>query len=137
MDRAISDGRYTDRESILSLCNMNGFREHFRNNNNEIWYDVLNAFQNDNTLFQDLIVEINILTQQVNYALNNIQIRNRTAIVFLTRFSQRPQRLQNMQVYSEDQVKYVGNFILDIMAGWDQIDGYRETDIFWENINHL
>ena len=135
--RAEADGYNIDRTLLKTLVKMHEFRMHYNENNKDSWYAVLNGLQGDKDLLEDLYVEIDLLVQQVNYALNNIQINNDEALQFLTRFSQYTYRLRNTEVYSHDPIKYVGGFLWDIMAGYSIIDGYRDEDIVEKSIGQL
>lgn len=126
-----------DIELNTRLQNMLGFRNYFKENNNQKWLNVLSGLQGNEEILEDLYVEIDLLLQQVSYALNNVQIKNEEALKFLTRFSQYTYRLRNTDIYSQDPIKYVGGFLWDIMAGWSAIDGYRDHDIVSKNIEAL
>lgn len=135
--RAIAGGYNTDRKLKLYLPEMLKFREYFNGNNNEKWYVVLNALEDDLGLLQDLMVEIDMFSKQVTFALNNTSTNNHEVLRFLTRFSQHPHRLNSLDVYSGDKVKYIGGFIYEIMSGWSIIDGYRDNDIFHDKFSKL
>ncbi|WP_444892139.1 potassium channel family protein [Microbulbifer sp. TRSA001] len=135
--RGIAGGYNTDWKLKLHLPEMLKFREYFSENNSEKWYIVLNALQSDDGLLQDLLVEIDMFSEQVTFALNNTSANDHEVLRFLTRFSQHPHRLNNLDVYSGDKVKYIGGFIYEIMAGWSVIDGYRDNDLFLEKFKKL
>lgn len=134
----VTSGSYnSDWKLKLNLPEMLKFRAYFNSNNNEKWYVVLNALDDDSGLLQDLMVEIYMFSEQVTFALNNTSVGDHEVLKFLTRFSQHPYRLNNLDVYSGDKGKYIGGFIYEIMSGWSVIDGYREHDIFLDKINQL
>lgn len=135
--RAIAGGYNTDWKLKLHLPEMLKFRDYFNGNSNEKWYVVLNALESDKGLLQDLLVEIDMFSEQVTFALNNTSGNDHEVLRFLTRFSQHPHRLKNLDVYSGDKVKYIGGFIYEIMSGWSVIDGYRDHDIFLDKFNKL
>ncbi len=135
--RAIADRYNTDRKLKLNLPEMLKFREYFNRDKNEKWNVVLDALENDKELIQDLMVEIDMFSGQVTFALNNTSVNDHEVLRFLTRLSEYPHRLNNLDVYSEDKVKYIGNFIYQIMSGWSVTDGYRDHDIFLNKFSKL
>jgi len=87
---------------------------------------------------EDLFVEIDLLIQQVTYALNNLYIKDHESLRFLTRFTQHTYRLRNANVYAHDPVKYLGGFLWAVMAGWcNKQEGYRSEDIIEKSIQCL
>lgn len=123
-------------ELAVHLREMNNFRNHFREQDR--WIAVLNGLKNDATMREDLFVEIDLLIQQVTYALNNIFINNDRVLRFLTRFAQHTYRLRNANVYADDPVKYLGGFLWAVMAGWcNKREGYRSEDIIEDSICRL
>ena len=126
-----------DIELNKRLQDMFEFRRYFSDDNDKRWYAVLNGLQGDKEILEDLYVEIDLLMQQITYALNNIHIKDDEALRFLTRLSQHTYRLRNTDVYSHEPIKYVGGFLWDVMAGWSVINGYREEDIVSKSIGML
>ena len=123
-------------ELAVHLREMNNFRNYFKEQDR--WIAVLNGLKNDATMREDLFVEIDLLIQQVTYALNNIFINDDGALRFLTRFAQHTYRLRNANVYAHDPVKYLGGFLWAVMAGWcNKKEGYRSEDIIEESICRL
>lgn len=135
--RAISGGYNTDSKLKQHLPEMTKFKKYFNGNKNEKWYLVVNALESDPGLLQDLEVEIDMLSEQVKFALNNTSVNDHETLRFLTRFSQHPHRLKNLDVYSGDKVKYISVFIYEIMSGWNTTEGYRDHDIFLANFRKL
>ncbi len=105
------------------------FNEHFRSNKNQKWYDALNGLQRNTRYLNDLIVEIEIFANEIAYILNKVDFDEPDVIAFFKRLSQHVYRLKNSSVYSDDQVKYFGNFLYGILGRWSFIDGQREDDI--------
>lgn len=116
-----------------SLKDIKKFRVYFQENNNQKWYAFLNRLENDELLKDELYVEIDILMQQINNALNNIHINDGRSLRILTRLSQRAYRLKYSNT-STDEIKYIGGFLWEIMAGWSTINGYYDIDIIENSI---
>lgn len=138
------------RESISRICfraleidneeniqDIKSFKLFFNKEDKRNWYDLLNSLEDDKTLLDDLYIEIDIFIQQVNYALNNIYIKNDSSLRILTRLSQYTYRLKNSDMYSHNQVKYIGGFIFSTMTGWSEIEGYLDSDIILDSIDTL
>ncbi|PCJ29209.1 MAG: hypothetical protein COA99_19640 [Moraxellaceae bacterium] len=134
--RASSQSDTIDKDLAHHLREMNNFRNYFRDK--ERWYAVLNGLKSDSMMREDLFVEIDLLIQQVTYALNNVYIKDHEALRFLTRFTQHTYRLRNANEYAHDPVKYLGGFLWAIMAGWcNKKEGYRSEDIIEKSIQRL
>lgn len=134
--RASAPDDVFNRELALHLREMNNYRNYFREQDR--WIAVLNGLKNDATMREDLFVEIDLLIQQVTYALNNIFINDDGVLRFLTRFAQHTYRLRNANVYAHDPVKYLGGFLWAVMAGWcNKREGYRSKDIIEDSICRL
>lgn len=133
---ASAQSNTVDRDLAIHLREMNNFRNYFKDK--ERWYAVLNGLKEDTTMREDLFVEIDLLIQQVTYALNNMYIKDHESLRFLTRFTQHTYRLRNANVYAHDPVKYLGGFLWAVMAGWcNKREGYRSEDIIEKSIQSL
>ena len=77
---------------------------------------------------KDLLVELEIFTNEVAYVLNNVEINDPDVFSFFKRLSQTVYRFKNSTL-EYDEVKQLSGFLWDLFAGWSFIDGYREDDI--------
>lgn len=116
---------------------MHNFRAHYKENSSSNWYEVLNTLEENEQLFNDLLMEINIFSNQVQHALNNLQANDFKSLRYLTLLAQRNERLKYSSVYSDEQVKYVSAYIFQIMAGWSVVDGYYDSDPILSVIHKL
>jgi len=121
----------------LKLPDMHNFRAHYKENSSSNWYEVLNTLEENEQLFNDLLMEINIFSNQVQHALNNLQANDFKSLRYLTLLAQRNERLKYSSVYSDEQVKYVSAYIFQIMAGWSVVDGYYDSDPILSVIHKL
>ena len=126
-----------DSKLVKELCDYKKFKEYFGKNENENWYAALNGLQNDTDWINDLLVELELLSNEVSYVLNNIKFADPKVHTFLKNLSANIFRLNNLSVYSYDQVKYLGNFLFGILAQWSFIDGQRKEDIIQEMIEKI
>ena len=135
--RAVEENHSIDLELAEELCDHKMFREYFKKNKSEKWYAVQNGLQYNQEILDDLFFEIELLMQQISYALNNVNVEDEEALRFLTRFTQHSYRLRNLEVFSHDPAKYVSGFIWEVLAWSSIIDGYRDEDIVDKMIRRL
>lgn len=119
------------------LCNHDEFKRFFSENKNERWYAALNGLQGNEGHLNDLIVEIELLANEISYVLNNINIDDDEVHSFFKRLSTHVYKLRRSTVYTYDHVKYLGNFIWEILARWSIISGQRKEDIVQEMIDRI
>ena len=119
------------------LVDFKRFREYFSGGNKQRWYDVLNGLQANEQVLEDILVISNLFSQQVNYALGAIQTENKKALAVLTRVSQRPYLLKNLEVYSGDPVKYIGQYVFEVMGMFSVAHGYLDDDFIEAAIRQL
>lgn len=135
--RAAALGYDIDYELAKKLVDYRSFREYFMGEFKQRWYDVLNGFQSNHDVFEDVLVVSDLFVRQIAYALDNMQVDDKEALATLSRVAQQPFKLKHFAVYSGDPVKYVGNFLVEILAGWSVIRGYLEHDFIEESIRRL
>lgn len=135
--RGASGGYSTDSKSEDELINFQCFREYFTGSNKQRWYDVLNGLQSNEQFLEDILVVTDLFVQQVNYTLGTIKTEDTKAIAILTRVAQRPYLLKNLDVYSEDPVKYIGQFVFEVLGMFSIINGYLDEDYIEAAIRRL
>jgi hypothetical protein len=121
--RGASGGYSTDMELEKELADFQRFREYFSGNDHQRWYDVLNGLQSNEQFLEDILVVSDLFAQQVNYSLGTIQTEDTEALAILTRVAQRPYLLKNLDVYSADPVKYIGQYVFEILGMYSVIHG--------------
>ncbi|MDO8827207.1 hypothetical protein [Methylophaga sp.] len=117
-----------DTQLPKKLCDHVEFRTYFDANDKQRWYDVLNGLNNRNDFLQDLLFEMELLASEVNYVLNNVAIQDARVHQSFKLLNENINRLKNSSVYTDDPVKYVGNFLWGILARWSFIDGQQQDD---------
>lgn len=135
--RGASGGYSIDSKQEEDLVNFHGFREYFAGDNKQRWYDVLNGLQANEPFLEDILVVSDLFAQQVNYSLGRIQTEDTKALAILTRVTQRPYLLKNLDVYSGDPVKYIGQFVFEVLGMFSVIDGYLDADYIETAIRRL
>ena len=131
-----SVGTY-DSDLPKQLCDHVKFKEFFNDNNKKQWYAASNGLQNEKHRMHDLLFELELLASEVTYVLNNVPIKDAQVHRSLKLLNENIFRLKNSSVYSDDQVKYVGNFLWGILARWSFIDGQRQDDFIEEMIKKV
>lgn len=126
--RGMNGNNSTDTKLEQELVDFKRFREYFSGENKQRWYDVLNGLQSNEQFLEDILVISDLFSQQVNYALGAIQTENKKALAVLTRVGQKPYLLKNLDMYSGDPVKYIGQYIFEVMGMFSIINGYLDDD---------
>lgn len=136
--RGASSGGYsTEFEHDKELVHFQRFREYFAGDNKQRWYDVLNGLQSNEPFLEDILVVSDLFAQQVNYTLGSIQTEDTEALAILTRVAQRPYLLKNLDVYSGDPVKYIGQYVFEVLGMFSVINGYLDDDFIETAIRRL
>lgn len=110
------------------LSDPKAFRDYYRGENQQRWYDVLNYLQEHPERLSDVVVHMQLLSSEVEYLLHKISIDDQEVHGFLKRLSLHTYRLQRLSVYSYDEVKYLGGFVFEVLGAWSSISGYLEAD---------
>ena len=128
--RAAAQGSHAiDIELPKKLSDPAAFREYFSVKQNQNWYDALNGLQSHPEVLQDLLLEIDLFANEVASVVAKVEFDDSEPLAFFKRLTHHVKRLNNASVYSYDQVKYLGNFVWEVMALWSIIDGQRKEDI--------
>lgn len=126
-----------DSQLPRQLCDYREFKKFFGENQHQKWYDALNGLQSKQDLLHDILVEMELLSNEISYVLNNLEITDERIMTVFKTLSINVYKLKTNSIFSYDQVKYLGNFLWGILAQWSFIDGQREDDIIQEMINKL
>lgn len=110
------------------------FKKYFKQpvgNGQDRW----DAFQNklDEYNLEALILKMEILRDEVAFALNNVDISDEEPFVFLKRLSHALFSMRNTTL-GYDETKSFADFLWSVFAGWDAVSGYRERDIVGDMI---
>lgn len=119
------------------LMDRDKFKDYFKADDRKQWYATLNGLQDEPVRINDLLIEMDLLREEISYFLNNVEIENDDAHAFFKRFSAHIHKLKHSSDYTNDHVKYLGNFIWEIFTGWSFIDGYRKSDVIQDMIDSI
>jgi hypothetical protein len=135
--RAAENCYSVDHETGKELVDFKKFRSYFSGDNNERWFKVLRGMQDDDTVIKDIMLLSELFSQQINSALGKVNTDNTKSLRILTRVSQESYRRLNLDVFSADPVKYIGQYMFEILGMWSTIDGAMNEDFIEKAINEL
>ena len=90
------------------LCDYKEFRIFFEGDNRQKWYDAMNGLQNNSDLLNEILIEMELLSEEISYVLNNVEIADEQIMNVFKQLSINIYKLKTTNIYSDDQVKYVG-----------------------------
>lgn len=111
-------------DEIDALRNQQQFQKEFHGR----WDEVANALQGEPDRLKAILLELELLSQEMQYVLNNLPVQDVQVHGMFKRLSEHVYRLRNDDTFTNDQVKYVCQFLWTILAGWSFVDGYRKED---------
>lgn len=126
-----------DSELADKLCDPHQFKAFFDSNKAEHWYAALNGLEAEPIRMGELILELEIFADEVGYVLNAVAIQDANVHRILKMLKEHVYRLNHSTMYTSDQVKYVGQFLWEVLAHWNFIEGYRERDYIQDAIDSL
>jgi hypothetical protein len=110
------------------------FKEYFKQpvgNGQDRWDAFMNKL--DKYHLEALILKMEILRDEVTFALNNVDISDEQPFVFLKRLSHALFSMRNTTL-GYDETKSFAGVLWSVFAGWDAVSGYRERDIIEDMI---
>ena len=113
------------------------FREYFNENQKANWYNALNNLEGSANYLSDILIEMELLSIEVSYVLNNLDKVDDEVYSLFKRLNENIYRLKNSTIYSYDQVKYVSGFIWEIFARFNIASGYQDKDIIQDMIDKI
>jgi hypothetical protein len=124
----VSDGTF-DWGFHRELTDQAKFKEYFKRpvgNGQDRWDAFVNKLDEYN--LEALILKMEILRDEVAFALNNVDIADEQPFLFLKRLSHALFSMRNTTL-GYDETKSFAGFLWSVFAGWDAVSGYRERDI--------
>lgn len=102
--------------------------------NQDRWDVLLNGLEKDN--LQQLLVEFEILSNEIDYILNNIAMHDEEVFLFLKRFKIIIYSLKDT-TDDYDDIKRLSQFLWELFTGWSFVSGYREEDFFKKMMSRI
>jgi len=113
---------------VRNLTDHRNFKAFFDANEKARWYDALNGLQDQRERIDDLLLEMEMLADEVRYALDKINIDDEHVHASFKVLCAHILRLRRYSTYSYDQVKYIGQFVWGTLAQWSFVDGQLDVD---------
>jgi hypothetical protein len=113
------------------------FKEYFKQpigQGQDRWDAFLNKLDNYN--LHALLLNLEILRNEIGFALNNIDIHDEQSFVFLKRFSNALFSMRDTTL-GYDEIKPLAGFLWGSFSGWDPVSGYSERDHFSDAITAI
>ena len=81
-------------------------------------------------MLKDLLVQLDILSDEASFILNNTEINDENVLSFFKLLSQSVYgyRLRDINL-DYDEKRVLMSFLWELFAGWSFVEGYREKDI--------
>jgi len=114
---------------ISKLMLQNEFKIFFKtkiSDSQERWDSVLNGL--DNQLLYELLGELELLKNEIEFINNNITIDDEDVFIFMKNISINIYRLRDINLENDD-IKVLSRFLWQLFSGWSFIDGYKKDDI--------
>lgn len=126
-----------DPSEIEKLCNHEMFRAYFKQPyapRQTIWDAVANCM--DDFILRQLVLEVEVLRGEFQYAISAIDIRDPEVYEFVKRLSSALYRAKNWSSDYDGTNQGLG-FFWQLLAGWDPIKGYTGRDYVMDMIRQV
>jgi hypothetical protein len=119
----------TSSDFVESLLDLKKFKEVFGNGreSNEGYYAFQNQMSEQTPQFDEIILSLNYLQKQIEFALHNFSVENQDTFDFLKRLEMLLMRLQKTEP-GYDGSNQLCSFLWQICTGWHPINGYQNLD---------
>lgn len=127
-----------DSETIDELMSVKGFRQAFENGReaDEGFYAFENQMTSETPEFRQIVLNLQMLSKQIDYLLQNYSIDDQHAFDFFKRLQLLLIDLQEKGP-GYDEAKPLGRFIWEVYAGWNFIEGDVDGDQIQKMIGSL
>ena len=118
---------------------MDEFQSYFKKENESgqnKWDLILNELQENKILLKDLLIQLEILSEEVDFFLNKISSHDIDVFMFLKRLKYAIYSIKNTSP-DYDEIKKVSAFFWELFAGYSITLGYRKNDIFEEMMERV
>jgi hypothetical protein len=128
----------TDTDEVGRLMSVEAFRAAFANGREatEGFYAFENQMSEDTNEFREIILNLQILSKQIDYVLENYAIEDQKIFDFLKRLEGFLIKIQHLQP-GYDESKALCGFIWEIFSGFNIVEGYRGYDIIEKMIQDI
>lgn len=134
-------GRLDELAKAEDLLSYDKFRAFFSRRDSVNGCDYLeratNAMQGRDGWLNDLKIEFRHFSEDVDYALNNLSTSDSKAVESLSFLKRKLSDITQKSCYTGDQMKYIDNFIWEIMGMWSDMQGELPSDWIEDAIDGL
>ena len=126
-----------DLETVEGLLEQRAFRDYFDTQvspDQNRWHVFLNRL--DRTGLRNILFAIELLREEVNFAVSAIDIPKDESFEFLKRLSRALQSVRNADLGYDD-IKPLGNFLWTIFSGFSFVTGYQQEDPVTKTIGSI
>lgn len=127
-------------DEVEQLYSLPAFRDYFKGTDpregKDRWYVVLDCVQENEYLRHELIVELSVLRDEVEFVLSSIEIHDEEIFEFFKRLQRIIYRHEHGQ-FETDDFKSFMQFFYELFSGWSFITGYAEKDIVQSFIDSI
>lgn len=128
----------TNDDEVDKLMNAEAFKATFAHGReaNEGFYAFKNQMSEETNEFREIILNMQILYKQIEYVLHNYTIEDQNVFDFFKRLEAFLLMIQSLKP-GYDESESLCNFIWEIFAGFNFIEGYRGYDIIEKMIQDI
>lgn len=119
-----------DRDTIAKLMTIQGFKDAFSGGReaDEGFYAFMNQMSDNTQEFREIVQNLEILSKQIEFVLHNYTIEDESLFDFFKRLEMMLLSLRR-STPGYDESKRLCQFLYEIFAGFNVIDGYRDFDV--------
>ena len=122
---------------IEYLQDYRNFSKFFGKNDSQHWYAVINGLTDREDYFQDILLQMEFLSREAMYVLNNCDIQDKKIHDFLSGLSALALSYKNTDTKNDSDLKPLMRFLWSIFALWDIVNGQREEDHIQKMIDKI
>ena len=113
------------------------FKKFFGKNNSQHWYTVVNWLPNNEYYFQAILHEMEFLSRESMYVLNNCNIQDKKVHDFLSGLSAMALMHKRADSQHDSDLKPLMRLLWSIFAQWNFSDGQHEEDPIQKMIDRI
>ena len=119
-----------------SLKDMRTFRAFFKANGprgGERWYDVMNGLESQH--IRAIRIALGVLAEEVRFTVASVDVADDEVFQFLKRLNRAI--AHHREAPEDEDVRYLTQFLWEILAGWSTTTGYQDNDFVTERFARI
>ena len=121
---------------VSDLLDVKVCKEYFSGEDGKVYFNFLNKLSSDNTVYEDILKELRIISTAANFFLNNYSTLNESQISFIQGIELVVLSHEGIDLNS-DEIKPFSQLIYQLLTGYSLADGVADKDIVEEIIDSL